>query len=1159
MQWEIYTTGGAYYLWDVFNMLAAYTGSGNFRNLIAIGIVVGIGWMCVQLAWGGSLGGAMKYMMTMVVVMLFALGPRSSVVIIDKTSGTIPIYGIVDNVPTSIAMLGHYTSAVSYYVTGQMETLMSTPTDLTYQQNGILFGATLLAQAANWRAVSPKIHENLVNFMQQCAIDASNLGHMDLEMLATNGELESFITANMPASLAYYDVVTGETRTCSAGWTDVRNSVTAEVTAVLRQKAAGIFQGGNSTGPANVARLQGTLADFQGLLAMSSASAVNTVKQAMYVNAMDDGMMRFIATSGNAAAMDIYQMARADIQTRSSYAAIGANAAKWVPLLKITFEVLYYAAFPLAVFLMMTPLAGTVVKGYLGGFVWIAAWEPLSAILHSVVIKASTGFYRAAGAVTTDGSVNDVVLSWANHFGIRAVEQDVGTVAGYLMMSVPFLATAIMFGANRMVGMATSMLNVSQGAAIETGREAATGQISLGNMSMNNYAANKMNMSSVMDTGRETFTAPNGALLTRNYDGSLSWAGGTAVSSGGMTAQASQAVRSEISRRAEESRVAASSAATELSDFIASSASDLTAFGRSVTDGAMATASGSSDITGQNSRAVRESFSRIEDFARLHGISTELAMQAAIAGSLGVGSKGSVSADASLGAQGRLSGVSAEQFQEIAKWAHEEGLSADAQHIFANRHSLARSETSGTQTSASEDKRFSLEEGQRLAETYITRLEEASTYAAAESRMESAGVSMDANLNQLVGRELVRRGMSPLDVGAVFNPQTPEEVGKSSSIIDSVVERVVDDMIGPGPADPTAGYVNETDRDAFRVPPPREASFADPAGGKTVVSLEGERQKAEERIDYHQEHIVGEGRDMYAGFDERWRKGIVENADAELAHRGDMDQTIGGAMARRVFGWMDVSETEGEALMRAHPEAWTSAGAAYDYYAAHPEKYQEVTGRPFVEGQGIAVSPEMAGGSARELPTGNITMRPAPTATPSPAAAPTPTPTPEADVPLPLPVKTIGPEERDAVIRTVLGEAAGESNAGMAAVALVIRNRSDDARYPDTVGEVSLQPRQFSAWNEDGSGNDLVKRYGPGSPQYERAAYIVDMVMAGLVPDFTEGATHYYSPAGMKALVEQGYQKNLIPTWLEKETASRDTLPIQIGGHVFTGKAKPAD
>ena len=76
------------------------------------------------------------------------------------------------------------------------------------------------------------------------------------------------------------------------------------------------------------------------------------------------------------------------------------------------------------------------------------------------------------------------------------------------------------------------------------------------------------------------------------------------------------------------------------------------------------------------------------------------------------------------------------------------------------------------------------------------------------------------------------------------------------------------------------------------------------------------------------------------------------------------------------------------------------------------------------------------------------------------------------------------------MIRTIVGEAAGEGPEGMAAVALVIRNRMADSRYPDTPGGVSLQPGQFSAWNTDGSGNDLVRQYGPGTETYDRAALI---------------------------------------------------------------------
>ena len=144
--------------------------------------------------------------------------------------------------------------------------------------------------------------------------------------------------------------------------------------------------------------------------------------------------------------------------------------------------------------------------------------------------------------------------------------------------------------------------------------------------------------------------------------------------------------------------------------------------------------------------------------------------------------------------------------------------------------------------------------------------------------------------------------------------------------------------------------------------------------------------------------------------------------------------------------------------------------------------------------------------------------------------------------------------QRDIVIRTVIGEAANEGPEGWAAVAAVLRNRAADPRWPDAVGAVALQPQQFSAWNSGAGGNDLVRRYGPGDQLYERIGQVVDQVMAG-GPDPTGGATHYYSPRGMQALVDEGSQSNLIPRWLQGERERRGGNDVTIGGHVFTGRA----
>jgi hypothetical protein len=120
-------------------------------------------------------------------------------------------------------------------------------------------------------------------------------------------------------------------------------------------------------------------------------------------------------------------------------------------------------------------------------------------------------------------------------------------------------------------------------------------------------------------------------------------------------------------------------------------------------------------------------------------------------------------------------------------------------------------------------------------------------------------------------------------------------------------------------------------------------------------------------------------------------------------------------------------------------------------------------------------------------------------------------------------------------------------------VAQVMATRARDGRCPNTIAGVALQPKQFSAWNAGAGGNRLVRDINPGHPMYEKAAEVFDAVMSGRVVDQTGGATHYYSPSGMQALVRSGSQSNLIPKWLGDEE-KRSGGQIKIGGHIFVGR-----
>lgn len=139
-------------------------------------------------------------------------------------------------------------------------------------------------------------------------------------------------------------------------------------------------------------------------------------------------------------------------------------------------------------------------------------------------------------------------------------------------------------------------------------------------------------------------------------------------------------------------------------------------------------------------------------------------------------------------------------------------------------------------------------------------------------------------------------------------------------------------------------------------------------------------------------------------------------------------------------------------------------------------------------------------------------------------------------------------DDRDYGIRTLLGEAAGEGQQGMAAVAHVIMNRMGSKRWNyKSVKDAVLDAKQFSTWNTGAGGNDPT-RWDQNSNQYKLAAQVWDAVTAGNNVDPTGGATHYYAPKGMKG--------GAAPDWWAEEAKSGQ---IKVGNHFFAAAGRPGN
>lgn len=125
----------------------------------------------------------------------------------------------------------------------------------------------------------------------------------------------------------------------------------------------------------------------------------------------------------------------------------------------------------------------------------------------------------------------------------------------------------------------------------------------------------------------------------------------------------------------------------------------------------------------------------------------------------------------------------------------------------------------------------------------------------------------------------------------------------------------------------------------------------------------------------------------------------------------------------------------------------------------------------------------------------------------------------------------------DTLARTLWGEARGEPDKGLIAVAWVIQNRANKPSWwGSSIETVCLKPKQFSCWNKgDPNYPYLMGLKAIPARDYVRMHEAATSVVGGHIADPTYGATHYHAKS----------MRNY-PAWTKGAT-----MTIVIGGHVF--------
>ena len=391
----------------------------------------------------------------------------------------------VGNVPVGLGILASFTSQIGDWLTRTAETVFVMPSELNYSTGGMVYGARLFDATRNFVIRDAEFSTNLETHFKNCLFGDIMLYRKSLTNLAKASDLWAAIGPGAEARSQQWlerqgdGTVSSYIITCrqayqalDAQWTPIIEASTPLWGKEAYPKLSNALAAD---------KLRHDVPIVSAAFTGSSASYAEVMRQNTAINAFMQARNSMAGGAG-AAAIDTFAQTRADMQARNTYNSIAQQAMAWVPILNIVLTVVFFAMFPVIFPLFLMPQTGLAsLKGYTMGFFYLAAWGPLYVILHMICM---TRAMSAASAVAGGG------VTLASYAGIGAVNAETATIAGFMLMSVPFLAAGLARGGMSIAGHSMSMLAPAQNAAEAAALEQTTGNYSYGNVSWANATSN---------------------------------------------------------------------------------------------------------------------------------------------------------------------------------------------------------------------------------------------------------------------------------------------------------------------------------------------------------------------------------------------------------------------------------------------------------------------------------------------------------------------------------------------------------------------------------------------------------------------------------------------------------------------------------------------
>lgn len=489
--WEIYAYQNADSLFGVFNAAAAIHASGDYAAALAAVAFCGFVAALIAYAFAPEKLQGWKWLGTVVLVFSVLIVPKVTVGIVDKTGGS--AVKVVGNVPFGVAALGGITSTIGNTLTSLFETAFQVipgvgalPVELSYQQNGLMFGNRLIRETGNVVFQDPAFRTDLINFIHNCTTYDLIDGTLDPAVFSASDDVWPLMASPNPARFSTLTGAGGSVGvdTCPNVYLSLNGRLPAQISRIQGRLAFQL----NPTlpGAAAAAAIAGQIqqAYLKNSIATAAATAADIIRQNAMLNALED-TSKIVGQKVNDPAAMVLAVGRAQAvaQQNASWLNYGKVAEQALPVFRNVVEAVTYAMFPLFVMLLLLTSGRETMlafKGYAAVLIWIQLWPPLYAILN--YMASIYAAYDLAAASDLGTGSKSLALQTASTIYSRAISGE--AVVGYLAISIPFIAWAAL---KRMENFGTALVGGLSGlqGMISGGTSAATvGNVSMGNVGM---------------------------------------------------------------------------------------------------------------------------------------------------------------------------------------------------------------------------------------------------------------------------------------------------------------------------------------------------------------------------------------------------------------------------------------------------------------------------------------------------------------------------------------------------------------------------------------------------------------------------------------------------------------------------------------------------